>query len=134
MYQIIFPLFSQCFLVVPRFLLSQTLQCLDLPHRLSGLLAMDILTFVQSVQHMDMVENVGKTPNTKVLFIDKDRHQKSLRDDVIEAEETVEARPSMDHLSRETHPFQEHFSRKNYIANVCDLNLENFQTTNKYVT
>jgi len=58
-----------------------------------GLSAMDILTFVQSVQHMDMVENVGKSDNVKVLFIDKDKHQRSLaktlRDEVMVANEAI---------------------------------------------
>jgi len=58
-----------------------------------GLSAMDILTFVQSVQHMDMVENVGKSNNVKVLFIDKDKHQRSLaktlRDEVMVANEAI---------------------------------------------
>lgn len=54
-----------------------------------GLSPEAILTFVQSVQHMDMVENIGKTSNTKVLFVDKDKHQRSLRDEVIAAQETL---------------------------------------------
>lgn len=58
-----------------------------------GISAMDILTFVQSVQHMDMVENVGKSDNVKVLFIDKDKHQRSLakdlRDEVMVANEAI---------------------------------------------
>jgi regulator of protease activity HflC (stomatin/prohibitin superfamily) len=60
----------------------------DISHSL-GLSPMDILTFVQSIQHMDMMENVGKSDNTKVLFVDKDKHQSSLRDQVIVAQETL---------------------------------------------
>lgn len=58
-----------------------------------GLSSLDILTFVQSVQHMDMVENVGKSQNAKVIFIDKDKHlhspAKDLRDEMIVANEAI---------------------------------------------
>lgn len=47
-----------------------------------GLSSLDILNFVQSIQHMDMMENVGKSDNVKVLFIDKDNHQRSFAKDI----------------------------------------------------
>lgn len=55
-----------------------------------GLSPKDIISFVLETQRFDMLENIGKSPNTKSIFVD--HSTKSLRKDIMEANEINEVK------------------------------------------
>lgn len=55
-----------------------------------GLSPKEIITFVQQIQELDIMERVGKSQNTKVLFFPTGKKDSFLNDMIVSNEAKVE--------------------------------------------